>query len=61
MGDKNPCRDMKPIEAIREKCLWCKNTPNNVRLCPKKLCPLYPFRFGREPGRAEKEAQKAEA
>lgn len=54
MKEKNPYRELSPLEAIRERCLWCKNTPNNVKMCQRKLCPLYPFRFGKEPKRAGK-------
>lgn len=57
MKQVSPFRDLPPIEAIREKCLYCKTTPNNVRLCPCKLCPLYPFRFGKMPGQARKEGE----
>lgn len=64
MAEKNPYRDMlpgdfrelEPIEAIRAKCLYCKDTPNNVKVCPRKKCPLYAFRFGKLPRRAGKEA-----
>lgn len=54
MKQKNPFRELSPLEAIREKCLYCRQTPNNVRLCPSKMCPLYPFRYGKEPGQSKK-------
>lgn len=44
------------LAAIRDKCLYCKDTPNNVRSCPCKLCPLYPLRYEKEPRRAGKGA-----
>lgn len=64
MAEKNPYKDMlpgdfrelEPIEVIRAKCLWCKGTPGSVKVCPQKKCPLYHFRFGKEPKRAGKGA-----
>lgn len=39
-----------PLKAIREKCLeCCWDSANEVKLCPVKDCPLYPFRFGKNP------------
>lgn len=39
---------LKPLKAIRHKCLDCCNeTPREVRLCPVKECALWPYRFGR--------------
>ena len=39
-----------PIKAIREKCIDCMNgSRNEVKLCPSEDCPLYPFRFGKNP------------
>ncbi len=44
---------MTPLKAIRAKCLdCCCEQPSEVRLCPCKDCPLYPFRFGKNPNRA---------
>ena len=48
-------RRLAPIDAIRAKCLYCQGTPNGVKLCPCKKCPLYAFRFGKEPKRAGEE------
>lgn len=43
---------MSPIKAIRLKCLDCSGgSPNEVRLCTAKGCPLYPFRAGKNPYR----------
>ena len=61
---KNPYRDMlqgdfrelEPIEVIRAKCLYCKGTPNGVKLCRCKKCPLYAFRHGKLPRRGGKGA-----
>ena len=38
-----------PLKAIREKCLDCNYTSNEVKLCPCTDCPLWPFRFGKNP------------
>ena len=44
-----------PLKAIRLKCLDCSNgSSNEVKLCPAKKCPLYPFRDGHNPS-AKKE------
>lgn len=45
-----------PVKAIRAKCLDCSNnSATEVRLCPIKECPLYQFRFGKNPHRAKRE------
>ena len=44
-----------PIKAIRAKCLDCACTSHEVRLCPVKACPLWDFRFGRNPYRKGRE------
>lgn len=54
-----------PVRAIRHKCLDCVNgSSNEVSLCPAKKCPLWPFRFGKNPYRKpvseERRAQAAE-
>ena len=39
-----------PARAIRAKCLdCCCGSSQEVRLCPATDCPLFPFRFGRNP------------
>ena len=36
-----------PLKAIRAKCMSCSNDQfKEVRLCPIKSCPLWPFRSG---------------
>ena len=47
-------------KAIRLKCLdCCCGNPNEVRLCTIPNCPLYPFRFGKDPYRKPRsEAQR---
>lgn len=43
---------MTPMKAIRAKCLGCCcGASNEVRLCTAKKCPLYPYRFGKNPNR----------
>ena len=44
---------MTPMKAIRAKCLdCCCGSSNEVRLCTVEKCPLYPYRFGKNPNRA---------
>jgi len=52
-----------PVKAIRLYCLDCSGgSSKEVELCVMPHCALYPFRFGRNPFRAERsEAQKAAA
>lgn len=42
---------MTPLKAIRAKCLDCSGSATEVRLCPVTGCPLYKFRFGKNPRR----------
>ena len=45
-----------PLKVIREFCLSCVgNSSNEVKMCPSVMCPLYPFRFGRNPYRKKRE------
>lgn len=49
------------LKAIRAKCLSCVcDSPNEVRLCEIKNCPLYKFRSGKNPNikRTLTDAQK---
>ncbi len=40
----------RPLGAIRAKCLdCCLFSATEVRLCPSVSCPLWVFRFGRNP------------
>lgn len=54
-----------PVKAIRAYCLECVcGSPKEVELCPAPDCPLYPFRFGKNPYRTKhvmSEEQKAKA
>jgi hypothetical protein len=39
-----------PLKAVRLHCLSCCNgSANEVRLCPSRACPLWPFRHGHRP------------
>lgn len=43
-------KSLTPIKAIRAKCLDCScGQVKEVRCCPMKNCPLYPYRMGRRP------------
>jgi len=42
-----------PLKAIRAKCLDCSGgQPSEVRRCDIEDCPLFPYRFGKNPSRA---------
>lgn len=42
---------LSPLRAIRLYCLECVcYSPYEVKNCAGKLCPLFPFRFGKAPG-----------
>lgn len=40
-----------PIKAIRANCLQCAQSSIEVKRCPMTECPLFPFRFGKNPFR----------
>ena len=41
-----------PLRAIRQFCLsCCKESQQEVRLCPAEECPLHAFRMGKNPYR----------
>jgi len=41
-----------PVKAIRQFCLECVcGVPAEVENCTSTLCPLYAFRFGKNPYR----------
>ena len=45
-----------PTKAIRAKCLdCCCGQASEVKKCPAEHCPLYPFRFGKNPFRQKRE------
>ena len=54
-------RKMTPCKAIRLKCLDCSGgSSNEVKLCVIPDCPLYPFRFGKNPYRKKRELTEEE-
>lgn len=43
---------LTPMKAIRRKCIDCScGSSNEVKLCPVQNCPLYDYRFGKDPYR----------
>ena len=57
MGHKT----MSPVAAIRLKCLDCAGSSDEVRRCIAVACPSWPFRTGRNPGRAPASEAQREA
>jgi len=48
-------KTLTPIKAIRQKCLECSNWSfSEIEQCPISDCALYPFRFGKVPGRKKR-------
>ena len=46
----NEEKRLTPIRAIRAKCIdCCCGSSQEVELCPCTDCPLYIFRFGKNP------------
>lgn len=43
------------LSAVRAKCLDCAGTWLEVERCECANCPLWPFRFGRDPWRRRRE------
>lgn len=49
-------KHLSPLEAIRAKCLDCSGGSwKEVELCVLPNCPLYPYRFGKNPYRKKRE------
>lgn len=45
---------LTPMRAIRKKCLDCScDQAGEVRNCQIERCPLWPYRFGRNPENLE--------
>ena len=54
-------RKIPPLKAIRLKCLDCSaGSSNEVKLCVIPDCPLYPYRFGKNPYRKQRELTEEE-
>lgn len=50
-----------PVKAIRAFCLECSNgSSTEVKECPRTICPLYSFRFGKNPHRKRRELTEEE-
>ena len=50
-----------PVKAIRAYCLECScGATSEVKYCPIDNCPLYPFRFGKNPYRQRREMTEEE-
>ncbi len=46
----NPSPVLRPLKAIRAKCLDCScHQTKEVRLCTHETCPLWPYRMGKRP------------
>jgi len=47
---ENKKKSTSPLKAIRAYCLDCSNNQaSEIRDCPIPNCPLYDFRFGKNP------------
>lgn len=47
-------KKMTPLKAIRAKCVdCCGGSHYEVKLCPADDCPLWDYRFGKNPTRKE--------
>lgn len=50
-----------PVKAIRAFCLECScGSTAEVKECPRQVCPLYPFRMGKNPYRQRREISEEE-
>ena len=50
--DREVIENTNVLRAIKLKCLDCSTyNINEIKECPVKKCPLYPFRLGRNPFR----------
>lgn len=50
-----------PIKAIRAYCLQCCcGSSNEVQKCTIEQCALYPFRFGKNPYRVQRDPSEAQ-
>jgi len=45
-------KNLSPLKSIRKHCLECTcGSMNEVKKCIITDCPLFPFRFGKNPNR----------
>ena len=50
--NKEVSENTNVLRAIKLKCLDCSSyNTNEIKECPVKKCPLYPFRLGKNPFR----------
>lgn len=42
---------LTPIKAIKKFCLECAGSKKEMKTCEETGCPLFPYRFGKNPGR----------
>ena len=50
-----------PVKAIRAFCLECSgDSTAEVKCCPRSVCPLFPFRLGKNPYRKRREMTEEE-
>ena len=53
---------LSPIKAIRQNCRECygfaPSVAEDIRECPSEKCALWPFRFGKDPGKRVSESQR---
>ena len=54
-------KPMAPMAAIRANCLDCAGSAQEVRYCVSASCPLWPYRMGSNPFRAERSPAQIEA
>ena len=49
------------LKTIRAKCLDCVcGQPNEVKLCPTKKCPLWPYRMAKDPYKTPRQLTDAQ-
>lgn len=52
MTSATPVTILRPLRAIRERCLDCSGgSVKNVRECPVTACTLWPYRMGHRPAK----------
>lgn len=52
-------RGMTPLRAIKLRCLdCCAGDSKMVKVCPCDDCPLYLFRFGKNPNLSDRRKKK---
>ena len=45
---------VSPLRTIRQHCLDCSGTSNEVKLCSVEQCALWPYRLGHDPRRKKR-------